>query len=82
MANSEDILPINSEITTAIQKLHLDITSPRAASVLTSHLCLIKGVHHCPPKKQTILKKAIRSKVNALISQKYTSGNGASCRFL
>lgn len=82
MANSDELLLINSEITTAIQKLHLDITSQRAVSTLTSHFCIVKGLHAKSTSEQKRLRKGIRFQINTHISQKFARTNSAYGRFL
>lgn len=82
MANSDELLLVNTEITTAIQKLHLDITSLRAVSTLTSHFCIVKGLHSKPSSELKRLKKSIQFQINTHISQKFAPANSAYGRFL
>ncbi|ECZ5819512.1 hypothetical protein F8V45_25175 [Salmonella enterica] len=82
MANSDELLLINSEITMAIQELHIDITSQRAVSTLTSHFCILKGLHAKPASTQKRLRKCIRFQINTHISQKFAQTNSAYGRFL
>ena len=82
MVNNYELLLVNTEITTAIQKLHLDITSRRAVSTLTSHFCIIKGLHSKPSHAQKRLRKAIQFQINTHICNKYAPTNSAYGRFL
>ena len=82
MANSDEILPLNNEITAAIQKLHLDMTSPRAVSTLISHFCIVKGLSSHPAEERKNLRKALKFQINTHVNQKYTSTNSAYGRFL
>ena len=82
MANSDESLPVNTEITSAIKYLHLDVTSPRAVATLIRHFCIVNGIHSRPQKAQSAYKNALKSHIIAAVSEKYAPTNTAGCRFL
>lgn len=82
MANSDESLPVNTEITSAIKNLHIDITSPRAMSTLIRHFCIVNGIHARPRKMQSAYKNELKSHIIAAVSEKYAATSTAGGRFL